>query len=455
MRTVLLPKGRMITLRTACKIGVIADDLTGANDTGVQFSKYGLSTMVVFDVDYIDDTMNEADVIVIETDSRWCDPRTAYGRAKAAAEILKEIGASVIYKKIDSTLRGNIGAELDAVMDVFEAKVAFVVPAFPDMGRITIDGRQLFHDFHFSGGKQSSNLMPPIGESHLPTLLTQQTQYQIGHIDIGTTSSGPNTLLKAFQSRMLAGDQIIVIDASEKAHLRTVADSVASLEASLEASLILVGSAGLAAELPRAFGIIPMASVNVSGKRRHGVLFIGGSANPVTQKQVAFATNSMDLDIITIYPNDIVQGLDNDELGTVSIIRQVCSSLAKGRDVLLSLARPTKGKPCYNGHNENLWSIKDSRRIASYLGVLAYRILSTCGTAGLILTGGDTARAVSKSLGGVGVIPFDEISPGIPLVDLVGGAHDGLTIVTKAGGFGERDAIVKAIQRLHKDGIPR
>lgn len=434
-----------LTLKAVRKLGVIADDLTGANDTGVQFSKHGLSTIVVFDIDRVEELVNKVDVIVIETDSRWCDPEVAYSRVKAAAEALKKAGVSTAYKKIDSTLRGNIGVELDAVMDVFRAKVAFVVPAFPDMGRITLNGRQLLKNLPLSEGEPASDLLSPVTESHLPTLLAQQTPRQVGHIDIDTVASGPDNLLTAFQSRVSAGDQVIVVDASEKTHLRTIARGIAMLEI----PSIIVGSAGLAGELPQVFDMIPGDSGSIPGRSRHGVLFIGGSASPTTRKQMEFTVASMDVNMVVIDPNDIIQGLDKNEVQTLSIIGEVCSALAEGRDVLISLNSPAR-RQRHCRHDCRRDDAEDSRRIVSYLGVLAEKILSSCNTRGLVLTGGDTARAVCKNLGGIGVTLFEEVAPGIPLARLAGGPHDGLTIVTKAGGFGDDHAIAQAIQYLHR-----
>lgn len=108
-------------LQASQKLAVIADDLTGANDTGVQFSKHGISTIVVFQLDALESAAEKADVVVVNTDSRLCAPRSAYYWVRLAAEALKKMGISRIYKKIDSAFRGNIGAELDGAMDAFGA----------------------------------------------------------------------------------------------------------------------------------------------------------------------------------------------------------------------------------------------------------------------------------------------------------------------------------------------
>ncbi len=438
-------------MRETHKLGVIADDLTGANDTGVQFSKHGLSTMVVLDMDRVGTLADDADVVVIDTDSRWCDPDVAYSRVRAAAEVLRKAGISTVYKKIDSTLRGNIGAELDAVMDVFGVDVAFVVPAFPATGRVTIGGQQLLRDVPLAEAEVASDLLSPVTESHVPTLLARQTRRQVGHVGIDKVDSGSHTLLEAFRTRVGAGDQIIVVDASDQAHLGTIALAVASLET----RTIVAGSAGLAREIPAALGMRPSNGRSLASGGRHGALVIGGSVSPTARAQLQFARVSMGLPAIVIDSNDILTGLDRDEARTRSIVERACSSLSEGRDLLIFLSPRGKHEQgnldlrsqAHQAHE----STEDSRRITAYLGSLARMILASCRVAGLVLTGGDTALAVCRGLGGVGVSVLYEILPGMPSGRLVGGPHAGLMIVTKAGSFGDEDAIVQAVRYIRGD----
>ena len=96
------------------QLGIIADDLTGANDTGVQFARFGARTIVPLDLHDLASLRRRADVLVLSTDSRGESPAVAAHRAKVAAQALKRARVPAVYKKIDSTFRGNIGAELAA-----------------------------------------------------------------------------------------------------------------------------------------------------------------------------------------------------------------------------------------------------------------------------------------------------------------------------------------------------
>jgi uncharacterized protein YgbK (DUF1537 family) len=129
------------------RIGMIADDLTGANDSGVQLSRYGLKTSVRFNFTDEELSSNEESgsdgAIVIDTDSRSIEKDEAYRRVREAANFLKENQFDVIYKKIDSTLRGNLGAEVDAVYDEFQPNFVIIAPGYPSNGR-KIDSGHLY-----------------------------------------------------------------------------------------------------------------------------------------------------------------------------------------------------------------------------------------------------------------------------------------------------------------------
>ena len=118
------------------RFGVIADDITGAMDTGVGLAQAGLAATISFS----STTMPGSDSIVATTDSRAESPSEAYRRVKAVGERFQDY---YIYKKIDSTLRGNIAAELQALLDVTRAPKAVVCPAFPSIKRTVVNGELL------------------------------------------------------------------------------------------------------------------------------------------------------------------------------------------------------------------------------------------------------------------------------------------------------------------------
>ena len=118
-------------------IGVIADDLTGAAELGAVGRRLGLKAEIVRD----DPPSNAAELVCVDTDSRSCTPTEAAKRAAAAAKLLHSAGAKWIYKKVDSVLRGNVTAEVEAVMQELGLNRALMLPANPSLGRIIRDGQ--------------------------------------------------------------------------------------------------------------------------------------------------------------------------------------------------------------------------------------------------------------------------------------------------------------------------
>ena len=127
----------MTSVRTA--YAIIADDLTGAGDAGVQFAAAGLRTRTLRD-DWTPESLAGAEVVVVDTASRGLAAEQAYRRVAAAAARLQAAATQVVYKKIDSTLRGPLGAEIDAVLDACGLNLALVCPAYPANGRTLQDG---------------------------------------------------------------------------------------------------------------------------------------------------------------------------------------------------------------------------------------------------------------------------------------------------------------------------
>jgi D-threonate/D-erythronate kinase len=113
-------------------IGVVADDLTGATELGAVALRFGLRAEVLLDCD----AMGIADVLCLDTESRSLPPAEARRAAAQAAAALEKAGASHIYKKVDSVLRGNVTVEIEAVLEALNLPRAVLVSANPGLGRV-------------------------------------------------------------------------------------------------------------------------------------------------------------------------------------------------------------------------------------------------------------------------------------------------------------------------------
>src|SRR5215210_5135759 len=148
-------------------IAIIADDLTGAADAGVQLVHAGYRTAVFFGESEV--LADDLDAVSFDTDSRTMPAGFAAKRVLEAAHTARE--ARIVYKKLDSTLRGNVAAELAAALGGARRKSVVVAPAFPAAGRTTVGGTQRVHGVPIDETEVANDPHTPVTEAHVPSLL--------------------------------------------------------------------------------------------------------------------------------------------------------------------------------------------------------------------------------------------------------------------------------------------
>ena len=278
--------------KSSNKIVVIADDLTGANDTGVQFAKQGLKTLVLLCAPGSPSELDE-DVLVVDTQSRALSPTEAYRKVTETALLFKNRDRfQTLYKKIDSTLRGNLGTEIDAIMDACGLELAIVAPAFPENGRMTVGGCHFLGNAPLEATEISRDPLCPVTESHIPTLMAKQTKRTVGHIGIKSVIAGTEGILEAMRQLDAAGRKILVCDAWQEEHLKMIALAAVRLDR----PILWVGSAGLAEYVPMALGL------GAASADKKPVVVIAGSVSNVTRGQVAMLRQRTDLAYIEASP---------------------------------------------------------------------------------------------------------------------------------------------------------
>jgi len=418
------------------KLAVIADDLTGSNDTGVQYSKQGLETIVVTKLENIAKIKDRAEVIVIDSESRADKSENAYSKVKKAAEVIKKIGIEVVYKKIDSTLRGNIGQELDAIMDVFKYDLAILVPAFPANRRITIGGHQLVNQVPLNLTEISKDPLTPVKESHVPTLLRKQTKRNVMHIPLSKVMN-PSDLAEELKKIKKEKSGIVIIDAVTQNDLKTIAKtlSIVGLER------LTSGPAGLAEEMPEALGFVTSKPA----------VLISGSISEVTMRQINKIEESLGIESIKLDVNKIIkeEELRNKEIDRV--LKNVKANISKKMDSIITsaISKEAVEKNIEFGSKLGLSSVEISKEIATTFGEIANKIAGE-NIAGLILTGGSIAISALKAMDALGVKVTKEIMPGIPRGIVIGGKFDGLKVITKAGAFGDEFALLNCLKQLKR-----
>lgn len=394
------------------RLGIVADDLTGAVDTGVQFARWGLHTLVMLENSQVPET----EVIVVTTDSRDEPAEEAYRRARDAARLL---AGRLPYKKIDSTLRGNLGPELDGLLDGLEMGRALVAPAFPATGRTTVNGIHMVHGVALAESSFARDPLWPATESHVPTLLSRQTRRTVGHLPLKVVEGGPESVVAAL--RQVAAD-IVVADATEARHLRTLAIALSLLEE----RWLPCGCAGLAEEWPAALGIEPQRAEPFRWPAdSRPALVAAGSRNRSTAQQLRQAAEAGALEIVELSP-----GSDSGE-----VLSKTRALLKTGSSVAMTTS--------FSEYQEGR-----GKEAAEELARAATSILREQLVSGVFMTGGDIARAVCRQLGATALHAVGEVQPGVAMAELNGGIRNGMRVVTKAGGFGDEGAILQSIACL-------
>ena len=408
------------------RIGVIADDLTGAFDTGVQFRAWGMGVEVVIGAD---SEMGEAEVVVVDTESRYDSVEVAYRKVRGVAEAMASSGVDVIYKKVDSTLRGNVGAELDAVMDATGSELAFIAPAYPAHGRTTRNGLQLIDGRPIDATEYSGEL--GTGEANVQHILGGQSRRRIGGINLETLRGGREAVHERLEDLREDGVEAVVFDAESEADLLNV------LRCGREVD-VFVGSAGLASELPHGLGL----------REVRPVLAIVGSTRALTRVQAGILRDRLGCAEIKVQVEPLIDGGEHGREEALRCADAAIGALANGVDVIVGSAleegSPARAISYGRAHGVDEDGVR--RRIEDCLGEIAATVLTRASVSGLILTGGATALKVINGLGSGSATIIEEVQPGIPLLELAGG----LKAVSKAGGFGTEDALVEAVKKLRR-----
>jgi D-threonate/D-erythronate kinase len=422
---------------------LIADDLTGGADAGVQFAKRGLKTLLVpFHGDGslpLLAARQVQDVLVVNTITRGLPPAEAFDILSGLLKNFDPKRFSILYKKIDSTLRGNIGSEIDAILQKTTLPLCFLAPSYPEQDRVLTGGILMVGRKPLALTEAARDTTSPVPESHVCKLLANQTSLSTGTIDLTHVASGKEALRRVVEREQRAGRRIIVFDAVSRLDLATIAE----VALSMETVPLLAGSAGLAGEVAK---ILVPGQTKIDPERprtfRH-VLIVGGSASAVTHAQLQRLRDE-GLPAIEL-PRNLVSSDSGTEIeDRRKLARLLGTTLAGGSVIFRTFAERWTG----NGGG----GAPIPQRITGVMAGVALEALREsrvdAGEMALILTGGDTALGILQLLDYEGIELEGELLDGIVRGNLRGGPWDGLTIVTKAGAFGKEDALVRIVERL-------
>ncbi len=417
---------------------IIADDFTGANDSIARFAAAGARAVTLFEPRLARERLaaDPAPAVALSVNSRSLDREEAYRANRAAIERLAPAAEDLVYKKIDSALRGQLGSELDALLDgLGTARIALVAPALPENGRITAGGYQLLNGIPVHETEMAVDPVTPVRESHLPSLLAAASRYKVGYLPLGAVYRGLETARAALEEQIAAGCRIVVADATRPAHL----DILARLCLASPAAILPCGAAGLAGALARQLFPTPASRSGAETGKAGPLAAVIGSKSPAALLQIRQALTDLPWlsEIETQRLALVTTGRLREEaerIGAAS--QQLLSAGQKG--VVIRLDADPAVDP----------AALDAAALAAGLGAIARRLVEDSGVRTLYLSGGDIAAAAVAALEGWGLAVVAELDPGVCLGSLRGGPFEGLRVVTKAGSFGDSGTLVRVLRAL-------
>jgi len=444
---------------------IVADDLSGAADCAAAFATAGARAFVSLGplsmrtrahppADLPDDPPPADTVVAVDTDSRALSPGEAVRRVREA--IANRPPGSLVYKKIDSTLRGHLTAELAAALDAMpEAPGAVLAPAFPQQGRTLVGGGcfvngEPLEQTALWRGAGLSGPADPVSRLQADGL----TALAIAPAGPG----GEQALAGRIAAAFAAGTRVAVCDASNTEDLSRLARALSLLDR----MPLLAGSAGLARSLAGLRGqapatpeappeVAPEASpeappADAVARAARPVLTVIGSRAPVARAQAKAIRAATGALAVTVPVARLVAAAPDPDTGEA-----IAEALAAGRHAVLTVG-------------EGATDLSLSLAIARGLARLAAPAARHAG--GLVLTGGDTARAVLDALGAAGIELLGEVEPGVPIARPCdpfnedartgerprnGADPAELLLCLKAGGFGTADTLLHAVLALERE----
>jgi uncharacterized protein YgbK (DUF1537 family) len=399
---------------------IVADDITGANDTGVQIRRRGIPISVVFSSKLI----TGQDSCVLDTESRGLSDKDAFDKVSAGVAAIPFGKFTYVMKKVDSTLRGNIGAETKAIDKYYKSELIICAPALPNLGRTTVDKIHLLNGVPISQTEIAKDPKAPVTVDNIHKLMSNSFDEPVVHIGLDTVRAG---------SIPLTGGRVFTFDATSNADMRNIILSALGTKK----RILWIGTAAMADNLLSIKKVIPPA------------LAVVGSLSSVSREQLLYA-EKQGIQLVKVPMYDVLEKKIKPE----DISTQVVELLKEGKDTILHSASTYSAEELKKSNDvaagQNMTIEELSLFTQKTLGQLTGQILKDVVVSGLFLTGGDTAMSFFEVADSSGSSITTEIAVGIPLMRLRGGKFEGLRIITKAGAFGKEDAIFYGLHKLRE-----
>ena len=405
---------------------IIADDFTGALDTGVKFAEEGAATKVVAGTgwDFSAIRGGASEVLVVDAETRHLTAQEAYRIVYQIVKKAKTAGVECIFKKTDSGLRGNIGSELTAVLDATGEQELYFIPAFPKMNRITKNGIHYIDGVPVHESVFGRDPFEPVTSSNIAEIIGKQSGVPVIGADAYHVCPPPHD------------PSILLYDVEKEEELEAVGQKLAE-EKKLR---VIAGCAGLAAVLPSLLKMEngeakPRNKENISSLLDERFLIICGSINPVTKKQLDYAQKCGFARIHLTPEQKLEESYLKSPEGEKDIQSWIRTLKQTGRCVIDTNDYGMAGETIKYAEMKGIGQEQMREKIASNLGYVLKRFIEWETECTIMITGGDSLLGFMNQIQVNEITPIREMAPGIVLSSFTRNGHT-YEIITKSGGFG-------------------
>ena len=409
------------------QIIIIADDLTGACDSGIKFRNAGFETLVLTDVSEEDvQAAGRCAIVSINTNTRSALPEDARRRVEKLLRVMQKDKERLYYKKVDSVLRGNVADELEACLQQLEPDFALIAPAFP------ASGRRMKHGRIYPVADQNPDLAIDAEQ------IVSQTGRRCAQIPLETVARGAGVIMEEAERLYREGAELLLADCWEEADLAEIAKAAHRFGR----RCIPVGSAGLAEQLAACMakenatcGAAALPQLSQNDK----ILIAIGSRHPAMLEQMQTLKKRCPLDTYLIAVDGLTE--ENLEARMQALLARLDERRAEDKNDLLLTTESIYADAssemkllCENDFNQ---------AILDALGIGAARIAQSEPVRCLIAAGGDAANEILRRLRLNRIELLLEPSPGIVVGRASGSDGRTLLLATKSGGFGKPETLLE------------
>lgn len=412
----------------AIRLGVIADDFTGATDIASFMAQSGWRVIQLNGIPQHALDVSAADAVVISLKSRSCPADTAIALSLQAAQWLQARGCQRLYFKycstFDSTPAGNIGPVTDSLLNLTGAPLAVLCPALPVNGRTVVQGHLFVNGQLLNESGMQNHPLTPMTDANLLRVMAQQSQGACGLVSLDCVHEGVSSVRRTLQQLQQQGKRYAVLDAMTHSDLAILAEAIPG-------DALLTGGSGLAGAIAALSPAVDRAAENIKPSPQGASVVLAGSCSGMTNRQVASYRQRAPARII-----DVERALHDSARYVEDLIAWFQAQPA-GLAPMIYATRPADEVKAI----QTRYGVEASGTAVETLLAMLAEQLALLGVNKFIVAGGETSSLLVQRLAIAGFAIGDTIAPGVPWVKEI---QRDLWLALKSGNFGDETFFFKA-----------